>query len=62
MRIEKAAMPADGDVWLLSRRNAIFLSIPFALAGIWTAYLIAVLIYAAFSFFIVQRVRHHASG
>jgi hypothetical protein len=62
MRIEKAAMPADGDVWLLSRRNAIFLAIPFALGGVWTAYLLAVLAYAAFSFFIVQRVRHHATS
>jgi hypothetical protein len=57
-RIEKAAMPEGGDLWLLSRRNAIFLAIPFALAGTWTAYLLAVLAYAALSFFIVQRVRH----
>jgi cell division protein FtsX len=62
MRIEKAAMPAEGDVWLLSRRNAIFLAIPFALGGVWTAYLLAILAYAAFSFFIVQRVRHHPSS
>jgi hypothetical protein len=57
-RLEKAAMPPGGEIWLLSRRNAIFLAIPFALAGVWTAYLIAVLLYAAASFFIVQRVRH----
>jgi hypothetical protein len=62
MRIEKAAMPAGGDLWLLSRRNAIFLAIPFALAGRWTAYLLAVLLYAALSFFIVQRVRHSPSS
>lgn len=62
MRIEKAAMPAGGDLWLLSRRNAIFLAIPFALAGKWTAYLLAVLLYAALSFFIVQRVRHSPSS
>ena len=55
MRIE---MPIGGDTWLLSRRNAILLAIPFAIAGQWTAYLVAVLIYAALSFFIVQRVRH----
>jgi hypothetical protein len=60
MRIEKAAMPADGDIWLLSRRSAIFLAVPFALAGAWTAFLIAMLAYAAFSFFIVQRVRHRS--
>jgi hypothetical protein len=62
MRMEKAAMPAGGDIWLLSRRNAIFLAIPFALAGVWTAYLIAMLLYAALSFFIVQRVRHAPSS
>jgi hypothetical protein len=57
-RIEKSAMPGAGDIWLLSRRNAIFAAIPFALAGAWTSYLLFMLIYAAVSFFIVQRVRH----
>ena len=61
-RIEKASMPASGELWLLSRRNAIFLAIPFALGGIWTAYLLALLVYAALSFFIVQRVRHEPSS
>ena len=61
-RIEKSDKPAGGDLWLLSRRNAIFLAIPFALGGVWTAYLIAVLAYAALSFFIIQRVRHSASS
>jgi hypothetical protein len=62
MRIEKSAMPPGGEIWLLSRRNAIFLAIPFALGGVWTAYLLAVLVYAAVSFFIVQRVRHSPSS
>ena len=31
---------AGGDLWLFSRRNAIFLAIPFALGGVWTAYLL----------------------
>lgn len=57
-RIEKAAMPRGDESWLLTRRNAIFLAVPFALGGVWTAYLLAVLLYAAVSFFIVQRVRH----
>jgi hypothetical protein len=57
-RIEKAGLPAGGDLWLFSRRNAIFAAIPFALAGAWTSYLLAMLVYAALSFFIVQRVRH----
>ena len=62
LRIEKAAMPPGGELWLLSRRNAIVLAVPFALAGAWTSYLIAVLFYAAISFFIVQRVRHLPSS
>jgi hypothetical protein len=61
-RIEKSDKPAGGDLWLLSRRNAIFLAIPFALGGVWTAYLVGVLVYAALSFFIIQRVRHAPSS
>jgi hypothetical protein len=61
-RIEKAAMPAGGDLWLFSRRNAIFAAIPFAVGGAWTSYLIAMLGYAAVSFFIVQHVRHQPSS
>jgi hypothetical protein len=57
-RIEKAAMPPVGELWLLSRRNVTFLAVPFALGGVWTAFLLAVLLYAAVSFFIVQRIRH----
>ena len=57
-RIERSGMPRGGDMWLLSRRNSIFLAIPFAIASQWTAYLIVQLMYAALSFFIVQRVRH----
>src|SRR5205814_8398014 len=57
-RIEKISMPPGGDLWLFSRRNAAALAIPFALGGVWTAYLIGILAYAAISFFIVQRVRH----
>jgi hypothetical protein len=56
-RIEKATMQ-DSDLWLISRRSAIVLAIPFALAGAWTSYLVALLAYAALSFFIVQHVRH----
>jgi hypothetical protein len=59
-RIEEATMPPGGELWLLSRRNAIVLAVPFALGGVWTAYLLAILLYAAGSFFIVQRVRHRS--
>jgi hypothetical protein len=57
-RIEKTGFPADANLWLFSRRGAIFAAIPFAITGAWTSYLIALLVYAAISFFIVQQVRH----
>lgn len=57
-RIERSGIPTGEEMWLLSRRNTIFLAVPFALAGQWTAFLVAVFVYAALSFFIVQRVRH----
>ena len=60
-RIERTAIP-DGEVWLFSRRSAIALAIPFALAGAWTAYLVLLLVYAAISFFIIQNVRHQPSS
>jgi hypothetical protein len=61
-RIERATMPGGGDLWLLSRRNAIFLAVPFAIGGVWTAYLVVLLAYAALSFFVLQRVRHSLGG
>ena len=60
-RIEKSGMPG-GEQWLFSRRNAIFLAVPFAIGGVWTAYLIAVLAYAGASFFIIQHARHQPSS
>jgi hypothetical protein len=60
-RIERSGIH-DAELWLISRRSAIVLAIPFALAGAWTSYLAALLVYAALSFFIVQHVRHQPSG
>ena len=60
-RLEKSGMPG-GEQWLFSRRNAIFLAIPFSLGGVWTAYLVGVLVYAALTFFIIQRARHQPSS
>lgn len=57
-RIEKPGTSNDSDPWLFSRRSAIVAAVPFALAGAWTGYLVAMLAYAAISFFIVQHVRH----
>jgi hypothetical protein len=61
VRLERPSSD-DSDLWLISRRSAIVLAIPFALGGAWTAYLIALLVYAALSFFIVQHVRHQPSS
>lgn len=60
-RVERTAIP-DNEMWLISRRSAIVLAIPFALAGAWTSYLIGLLAYAAISFFIIQHVRHQPSS
>jgi hypothetical protein len=59
-RIEKTGLSVPGEPWLLSRRNAIFAAIPFALFGAWTVYLVALFLYAAVSFFYTQHVRHDA--
>ena len=56
-RIERTGLP-EGELWLFSRRSAITLAIPFAIAGAWTSYLVGLLAYAAISFFIIQHVRH----
>ena len=60
-RIERAGI-GDSELWLISRRSAIVLAIPFAIAGAWTSYLIGLLGYAALSFFVIQRVRHDQSS
>jgi hypothetical protein len=55
---ERAAVPPEWGMWLFSRRNAIWLGLPFALFGAWAAYLVVLLVYAGLSFFLVQRLRH----
>ena len=60
-RIERASMQ-DNEPWLISRRSAIVLAVPFALAGAWTSYLVVLCLYALVSFFIVQNVRHQPSS
>jgi hypothetical protein len=59
-RLEKAGQQVAGDSWLFSRRNAIFAALPFAIFGVWTAYLVALFTYATVSFFYTQHVRHQA--
>jgi hypothetical protein len=57
-RIERAGLEVPGKTWLFSRRSAIWLALPFAVAGWWSAYLALIAGYAATSFFIVQHFRH----
>jgi hypothetical protein len=57
-RVEKRGAAPDVALWLFSRRNAVLAAVPFAIAGSWTAYLMAMLAYAALSFFLVQHVQH----
>lgn len=57
-RVEKVGFPPDTDLWLISRRSGIVAAIPFAIFGVWTPFLVAMLVYAAASFFVLQHARH----
>lgn len=57
-RVEAPNMPLSGEIWLFSRRNAIFLGVPFALFSAWNGYLGTVALYAAASFFLLQHIHH----
>lgn len=58
LRVEKIGKQVPGNKWLFSRRNAIWLAIPFAIGSWWSIYLALVALYAAASFFIAQHFRH----
>ena len=57
-RIERAHTDIEMPGWLFSRRNAILALVLFALASAWTAYIVAILGYAAISLFFVQYLTH----
>lgn len=61
-RLERRGSALPQPLWLLSRRNAIFAAIPFAVAGWWNGLLAALALYAAASFFVVQHFRHRLAG
>lgn len=61
-RLERAHSEVALPISLFSRRNAILGAFLFAIAGAWTAYLLAVLVYAAISFFFVQFLVHRLSS
>ena len=57
-RIEREKPEMPGEIWLISRRNAILAALPFAAFGAWTGYMVALAFYAGASFFVVQHVNH----
>ncbi len=57
-RIEREKLEFPGEIWLISRRNAILAAVPFAAFGEWTGYIVALVLYAGASFFVVQHVNH----
>ena len=57
-RVERTDRTLPAGQWHFSRRTAIWLAIPFAIGGWWSAYLALLAIYAAASFFIAQHARH----
>ena len=57
-RVEGEKLEIPGEIWLLSRRNAVLAALPFAAFGAWTAYLVVLSLYAGVSFFVVQHVNH----
>jgi hypothetical protein len=57
-RVERVGRSLPAGQWHFSRRNAIWLAIPFAIGGWWNAYLAALAVYAGVSFFIAQHLRH----
>jgi hypothetical protein len=57
-RIEREKLEMPGEIWLVSRRNAILAALPFAAFGAWTGYVVALAFYAGASFFVVQHVNH----
>lgn len=57
-RVEEVGSSIPPQPWLFSRRNAILLGVPFALAGWWAPYLAALAAYAGVSLFAIQHFRH----
>ena len=57
-RIEKSGSLIPRQPWFFSRRNAIFLAVPFAIMGWWVPFLIMLAAFAAVTFFVLQHFRH----
>jgi hypothetical protein len=59
-RVARGGRELPMEVWLLSPRSAIFLAIPFALLGWWSALTVVLAVHAAGGFFVVQQLIHAA--
>ena len=57
-RVERKGRTLPAGEWHFSRRTAIWLAVPFAIGGWWSALLGVLAFYAAVSFFIAQHLRH----
>lgn len=57
-RVERQGSTLPATEWHFSRRNAMWLALPFAIGGWWSLYLAMIAVYAATSFFIAQHLRH----
>ena len=57
-RVERLGRKLPAAEWHFSRRTAIWLALPFAFGGWWSAYLGLLAVYSATSFFIAQHLRH----
>ncbi|HEY0412281.1 MAG TPA: hypothetical protein VGD66_03970 [Allosphingosinicella sp.] len=58
LRLEAGARPLPGHRWLAEHKGLAWLMLPFAAAGLWRTGLTVLAVYAAFSFFWVQRQIH----
>ena len=59
-RVERGGRDLPPDLWLLSPRSALFLAIPIAMFGWWSALLVTLAVYAAAGFFVIQHLVHGA--
>lgn len=57
-RVERGRRELPGEVWLFGARPAVFAAIPFAALGWWGPLTVALAVYAAASFFVVQQLVH----
>ncbi len=55
-RLERRNRELGPDLWLLTPRSAVFVALPFGLFGAWSLLTVALAVYAAASFFIVQQL------